>query len=113
MPFIHIKTSHTLSGEETNRLKDGLFDTIDIIKGKTRDMLMVHIEDGQKMFYRGEPDATLIDVMVAGNADTEDFKKHCAAVTGLFCDITGAPSAAVYIKYGQMPICGLDGKLKI
>ena len=113
MPFIHIKTSHKLDEGQINLLKDKIFDTIDIIKGKTRDMLMVHLEDNQKMFYQGKNDATLIDVMVAGKADTEDFIKHCEVITKIFCDVSGARSKTVYIKYGQMPYCGIDGRLKM
>ena len=112
MPFIHIRTSVKLTEEQKTELKDGIFDTISIIRGKTADMLMLHIEDGCEMYYRGRKEAALIDTMVAGRADIEDFKTHGRTVTKLFSDITGMPQDSVYIKYGEMPYCGVGGELK-
>lgn len=112
MPFIHIRTSAKLTEKQKTELKDGIYDTISIIRGKTADMLMLHIEDGCEMYYQGRKEATLIDTMVAGHADIEDFKAHGRAVTKLFSDITGMPADRVYIKYGEMPHCGAGGELK-
>ena len=64
------------------------------------------------ILYRTAKESALIDTMVAGRADIEDFKTHGRTVTKLFSDITGMPQDSVYIKYGEMPHCGVGGELK-
>ena len=112
MPFIHIRTSDKLTDAQAEELKSRLGETIGIVSGKTEKMLMIHIEDGCRMYYQGKNGAALIDTMIAGHAPREDFDRHGAVVTRIFSEITGMPSERVYIKYGEMPFCGVDGKLK-
>ena len=112
MPFIHVRTSDKLTEAQAEELKSRLGETIGIISGKTEKMLMIHIEDGCRMYYQGEKGAALIDTMIAGHAPREDFDRHGEMVTQIFSEITGMPSERVYIKYGEMPYCGVDGRLK-
>ncbi len=112
MPFIHIRTSDRLTDKQITNLKNRLGETIGIISGKTEKMLMIHIEDGCRMYYQGSEGAALIDVMIAGHAPREDFDRHGAEVTRIFSEITGMAGERIYIKYGEMPFCGLNGKLK-
>lgn len=111
MPYIEAKLSCKLSPEKIEMLKSGFGKAIECIPGKSEGWLMVNIEDGKNMFFKGNAngDTAFIAVSVFGKAPD----KACSALTGEICslisNITGISPDRTYITYSEFDKWGWNG----
>ena len=54
MPFIGIKTANKLTPSQKLAVKAGMGQAVELIPGKKEEKMMMSIEDGENMFFRGE-----------------------------------------------------------
>lgn len=54
MPYISFKTNHKLTLRQENTIKSKSGELISLIPGKTEKALMIHMEDDQIMYFKGE-----------------------------------------------------------
>ena len=54
MPFIGIKTANKLTPSQKLAIKCGMGQAVELLPGKKEEKMMMSIEDGTSMFFRGE-----------------------------------------------------------
>ncbi len=87
MPYVNVNVSKALTPAETDTLKREIAGIIGLIPGKTEQVLMIDIEDGKTLYYRGElqDNGAYVDARLYGRAETEDK----AAFTRAMFDVLG------------------------
>lgn len=109
MPFIDARISKKLTDEEIINLKADLGKAIAVFPGKSESWLMVNIEDGKKMFFKGsDEDCAFAEVKLFGSADASFSDKF----TARFCDFMenlGISPDRVYVRYEGGNLWGWNG----
>lgn len=111
MPFINVKTSAELTEEKIEKIKTELGQTITLFPGKTEAWLMVNIEQGCKLYFKGNDNknTAFVDVAVLGSTSKSD----CERVTQSICEIlesnAGVPTDRTYVKFEDCDKWGYNG----
>ena len=112
MPCIQVKTNAAVSPEAAQRLKSALGQAIACLPEKTEDWLMVALEDGCSMWFRGEGDKplALVEVKVLGQKiDRAGSERMTAQISALFQKELGVDPRDMYIRYIATPDWGWNG----
>ncbi len=111
MPFIDTKTSVTVSKEQETELKKRLGEAIRIIPGKSESWLMVAIEGGIPMYFRGDDSEPVLfsEVKIFGNASSDVYEKMTKELTGIYQDVLGVSPDHMYIRYFGSADWGWNG----
>ena len=111
MPFINSKVSVKTTPEQNEELKRRLGEAISLIPGKSESWLMVNLEDGQDMYFRGsnsEPVA-FVGVNIYGRDDKAAYEKMTQALTKIYGEVIGVAPDHMYIKYAASTDWGWNG----
>ena len=100
MPFINVKTNAKLTAEQAEAVKSQLGEAITTIPGKTEGWLMVGLEDGYQLYFRGtaEP-AAMVSVSVFGSPSAEAMDALTGALTGILHAALDIPADRIYVSY--------------
>lgn len=100
MPFINVRTNAKVSPDLAEQIKSKLGGAITAIPGKSEGWLMVGIEGGQMLYFRGtdEP-AAMVNVSLYGSASGNALSTLTAHITGILTDTLGIPSDRIYVSY--------------
>lgn len=113
MPFINVKLSETLQEPQIECVKTELGKAIALLPGKSEAYLMVNIEDGCKLFFKGNQSAptAMCEVSVFGNAP----RGVCEKLTEEICKILEMQAAVApertYVKFSFIDTWGYNGYL--
>lgn len=111
MPYINLRTTKKLSSENCENVKSALGKAIECIPGKSEARLMIGIEDGVKLWFKGDSsaDSAVIDVDLFGAVNSA----ACNELTGIICDILrdelNISPDRVYVKYSGYSDWGWNG----
>lgn len=111
MPFINVKTSRELTAEKVEAVKSELGKAIALIPGKSEAWLMVKVDDGCKLYFKGtdNKNTAYVEVSIFGSTS----KENCEALTGRICeilsDIADIPSDRTYVKFEFSDLWGYNG----
>lgn len=112
MPYINLKTTKKVSPEKCESLKTAFGKAIESFPGKTEAWLMVGIDDGAKLWFKGDnsADTAIVDVELLGTATKDAAEK----MTVVMCDILEreleiSPDR-IYIKYKDYDKWGWNGQ---
>lgn len=110
MPFINVKTNVKIAEETMEAVKRDLGLAITAIPGKSENWLMVGIEDGYRLYFKGtsEP-AAMVEVSVYGNASSNALSTLTSHITGIMTDKLKISSDRVYVKYEMTENWGWNG----
>ena len=112
MPCIQVKTNVTVSEQAAQAVKSGLGKMISAFPGKTEQWLMITLEDGCSMWFRGETGfpMAMVEVKILGNKiDRAASEKMTEKVCGLFQKELGVEPQNLYIRYTADPDWGWNG----
>lgn len=112
MPFISFTTNHklTLRQENDNAKKTG--ELITILPGKKEENLMLHLEDNQIMYFRGEDiPCMMIAVKLYRSIDFESKKKFTEELTKMIKDTTNIDIKDIYVSFDEYQNWGKQGTL--
>lgn len=114
MPLIVVNTSLTLEKEQKDAIKREMGKAIEIIPGKTEQVLMVDISDGRTIYFRGEEpkQAAHVDVRIYGSANFAIKSEFTLAIYKVLNDTVGLKADEVFVNFNELPVWGSDGKLK-
>ena len=77
MPYISFKTNHKLTLRQENTIKSKSGELISLIPGKTEKALMIHMEDDQIMYFKGEETpCMMIEINLYKSAEFDDKKNR-------------------------------------
>lgn len=108
MPYIEAKVSCKLSDEKVEALKTGFGKAIECIPGKTEDWLMVNIEDGKKLYFKGnnDGDTAIISVAILGKSTDDAYLKLTKELCALVSSTTGIFPDRIYVTYREADTWG-------
>ena len=110
MPYIKTTTNKTVTDGEKRQLTTLLGKLIEKLPGKSEEWLMLSVEDGTYMAFRGEDGeyCAMIEVDVFGKTDTS----ACDELTEALCDkvgeLLGIRPDRIYVKYCGYEIWGYN-----
>lgn len=112
MPCIQIKTNVKVTEETASVLKAQLGQAIACLPGKSEGWLMVTLEDGCRIWFRGEAGRpmAMVEVKVLGRQiNSEASARMTEIVCGLFQKELGIDPRDIYIRYIASPDWGWNG----
>lgn len=111
MPYIEAKFSCKLDENKITALKEGFGKAIECIPGKSESWLMVNIEDGKNMFFKGnaDGDSAYLSVSIFGSASKGAYNDLTAKLCKLVSSVTGVSPDRTYITYSEYDKWGWNG----
>lgn len=110
MPFINVKTNVNAAKEKADSIKAALGSAITAIPGKSEGWLMVGIEDGYTLYFKGSDEpAAMVEVQIYGNASPSAMSTLTGSITGILADNLGIPADRVYVSYMLTENWGWNG----
>lgn len=111
MPFINLKTTVDVTPEKELAVKAGLGKAITALSGKTEDWLMVNIEGGCHMYFKGDNSKPLafVGVQILGKSTRAEYEKMTAQLCDLLKNELGVSPDGVYVRYGEGEHWGWNG----
>ena len=111
MPYIEAKVSCKLDESKINALKSGFGKAIECIPGKSEGWLMVNIEDGKSMFFKGnaDGDTAYISVSIFGKASRDAYEALTGEICSLVSSVTGTSPDRIYVTYSEYDKWGWNG----
>lgn len=112
MPFIKVKVSCPVSGEQERELKSRLGKAIELVPGKSEEYLLLEFEDQCRLWLRGENSAPIsyIEATVFGNESHAGYPAFTAAAAEIFQDVLAIPPENLYVKYEDILAWGAGGQ---
>ncbi|MBQ8182672.1 MAG: hypothetical protein IJ025_02075 [Clostridia bacterium] len=101
MPYINLKTTKMLTPENCENLKSAFGKAIECFPGKTENWLMVGLEDGARLWFKGDAsqDSAIVDVELLGNVSKESSETMTVKVCNILQKELGISPDRVYVKY--------------
>ena len=113
MPFMHISTTEAIDESTADVIKARLGEAVSLLPGKSEAYLLVRLDGGCKMYFRGTNDApaAMCEISVFGRAGRE----ACGALTAKVCEILsetlGVAPDRCYVKFAFTDTWGFAGDL--
>lgn len=101
MPFIDVKASCTVTGEQELRLKAELGRAVALLPGKSEESLMLRFTDNCRMWFAGAQHGPIVmlDAAIYGSAPPEAASAFGSRAVALCKEVLGAET--VYFKLAQ------------
>lgn len=111
MPCINLKTTKKISAEQGESLKTAFGKAIECFPGKTEAWLMVGIDDGARLWFKGDNsrDSAIVDVELLGSVSKEDSEAMTVEVCNTLEKELGLSPDRVYVKYKGYSDWGWNG----
>ncbi len=102
MPFISFKTNHKLTLKQENIIKERTGELISLIPGKSEASLMIHMEDNQIMYFKGqELTCMMIEVNLYKQASYEAKKDLTEALIKMISETTRIKPDNIYVTFNE------------
>ena len=112
MPFITITTTKTLTLKQEKALKDCAGKLISILPNKKEEQLMIHIEDNQVMYFKGqEMDCMKIECQLFHHIELSYKQEFVKALMKEIESITKIPVSKQYMTIQEFDHWGKNGEL--
>ncbi len=114
MPFIGVKTANKLTPSQKLAVKAGMGQAVELIPGKTESKLMMSIEDGLDLFFRGEEKTScaFVEVRLKDEAAFEAKAAMTAKIFDVLEKEAGVAKDDAYVNIQEYPEWGSRGVLK-
>ena len=111
MPCFHVLVSSKLDATQKTALKTRMGKAIEAMPGKSEAWLMVVIEDGACIYFKGNQDApsAYVEVSLLGKENAAAFEKMTASLCKILQEEAGIPEDRAYIKYSTTAYWGWNG----
>ena len=111
MPYISFKTNHKLTLRQEIQLNQNR-GTHSLIPGKTEKALMIHMEDDQIMYFKGEETpCMMIEINLYKSAEFDDKKKLTEAMIQMIHETTKIRADNIYVIFHEFDHWGLNQTL--
>lgn len=112
MPYIQVSISEKLDDMKIESLKAMLGECIALLPGKSEAVLMVRIDDDQKMYFKGEPgNCAMIEVHLYRESPKEAKKVFAAEVLQSISEMTGVPIDRMFLNFTEYTDWAAGGSL--
>ena len=112
MPFIRTTTNVSVSDSAAEKIRQQLGQAIRLIPGKSEQWLMITLEPGCTVYFRGDKEepAAFVQVGIYGKASAKAYDDLTGAVTGILQEELCIPPDRIYIQYAETPYWGYNGR---
>lgn len=111
MPYITFTTTKTLTLNQEKALKESAGQLISILPNKKEENLMIHIEDNQVMYFRGqEMECMKISCQLFHTTDYQYKKKFAEKLLKEIERITKIPVEQQYLSIQEFENWGKNGE---
>lgn len=109
MPVVTVRTSVTLSPEQTDALSSALGRAISLAPGKDEASLLIFFEDDKEYRYAGAREGEVAHLRVAmlHNREHLGYQRLTPALTGAVSTILAVPADHVMISYEDIDAWGV------
>ncbi|MDO4566324.1 MAG: phenylpyruvate tautomerase MIF-related protein [Oscillospiraceae bacterium] len=112
MPYLHFKTTLTLSEEEKKRLALSIMECVKLLPGKPAQRAMIHIDDACEIFRDGEfAECAFMETQFQRPIEMNDQKNYIEALYSLFQKQLGLSIPQVYMSMIDLDTWGSRGTL--
>lgn len=109
--MITVHTNKQWTKEEMALVGKGLGERITLLPGKSESSLMVELQPGQEMFFRGgQSPCAFVDVRLF-HVSPEEAKKAFAESVCALLEQVGVPAKDVYLNFLEFDAWGCQGTL--
>ena len=109
MPFINCQTNTIISSEQARNVKSRLGKAIELIPGKTEELLMIALVDQCYMAYQGKDDTELafvnLRILAKGHA-VVDYSPITQSIITIINEELGIPADNIYVSFSEFPAWG-------
>lgn len=111
MPFINVKTNAQFDKGTETELKAQLGQAITAIPGKSEGWLMIDIEQGRNMYFKGTDDpCAMVNVSIYGSASSGAYDKLTSEIDDILNGLLGIDKARIYTAYFPTSDWGWNGR---
>ena len=109
MPFMTVRLNKHLERERELELKTRIGNAIGLVPGKSEQSLLLTIEDGCRIYLRGDGEyaAACVELAVFGNESHDGYDRLTRELAQIFLDVAGVKSERFYIRYTDIPVWGV------
>lgn len=111
MPCIQAKVSTPVTPQQEKALKQRFGEAITVFPGKSEAWLMVEIESGCHLYFKGDNSApcAFVEVKILGTSTRAYFEKMTKEVCAILEEELGIPAGRTYVKYEEVEHWGYNG----
>lgn len=111
MPYITAKVNTQVTAEQELALKTRLGKAIEFFPGKSEEWLMVHFQDNQRLWFKGDctNPCAYVEVSLFGTLDRTAAVRMTGEVCRMFEEILNIPQSQTFVKYEQSEFWGWNG----
>ena len=110
MPYLHLSAGVKLSDAQIVDIRKAVYDLIPLIKGKTYDVTMIHIDDNQIITLKDiDVPAAFIDLRLMGPSPYEEKREFVQAFTKRLTELTGIDAHHIYYNIVEHNEWGAHG----
>ena len=109
MPYIHTRTSVSVSPEQEKTIKSKLGQAITNL-GKGEAWLMVEVEDNCRLWFRGDNSEGIayVEISLFGKASADQYDDMTKAVCEIISDTLDISGEQIYVKYEEVDHWGYN-----
>lgn len=112
MPFIRVTTNRKLTLHQEVEIKEELGKLITILPNKKEENLMIHMEDNQIMYFRGEDEkCMMVTIALYKESPLEAKQQFTREMTAMLEAVTSIPVKDQYVSFMEYPNWGKQGEL--
>jgi len=109
MPFINVKTSVEMSGEQAESLRAALTRAAEQCLGKPEAFVMCGFEDNCRLYFRNGGGIAYVEVKLFGKGSAGAYAKMTAQVSDAVSEVLGISSDKIYVNYQESSDWGWNG----
>lgn len=113
MPYVQIVTSKKMDSKQKEQVKAQLGKSIDVIPGKSEEVLMIGFNDGTDMYFQGahKDNTAFVEVNLHGDAEEEQKSILINDICRIMDDAIGVPKEDLFISIPTYKYWGFQGRL--
>ena len=114
MPYLRVSLSQKLTSEKAEELYRELSEAFEVLPGKTRDGVVLDLEDAKTMFLRGVLQENLVfaDIHYVGNFAYNLKSKFTETVFAVFARVLGTKKDEASLTITEHQCWGIRGELR-
>lgn len=112
MPFIRITTNRKLTLHQEIQIKEELGKLITILPDKKEENLMIHMEDNQIMYFRGDDEkCMMVSISLYKESPLESKQLFASKLIEMLEKLTSVPASQQYVSFMEYQNWGKQGEL--
>ena len=102
MPYVHIHMAQKLSDDQRETLKARVGQLIEILPGKSEQVLMLRFDDAQQMYYRGVPEnCVYVNICLYLMSPDEKKEEFAHGLAAALTEIAGIDPSNMFISFSE------------